>query len=143
MSEVSRDQAWSAIASAAELLGPLAERDRPIGELTTYRVGGPAALFSEPATVADLERLAAAVSATGIAVLVLGRGRTYSSPMAASPACVCGSPTASPGSSSRPMSSGRAARPPIRFWRDEPPPPVSRDWSGRSGYRDRSEARSG
>ena len=74
MSEVSRDQAWSAIASAAELLGPLAERDRPIGELTTYRVGGPAALFSEPATVADLERLAAAVSATGIAVLVLGKG---------------------------------------------------------------------
>jgi UDP-N-acetylmuramate dehydrogenase len=74
MSEVSRDQAWAAIARAAELLGPLAERDRPIGELTTYRVGGPAALFSEPATVADLERLAAAVSATGIAVLVLGKG---------------------------------------------------------------------
>ena len=74
MSEVPRDQAWAAIAHAAELLGPLAERDRPIGELTTYRVGGRAALFSEPATVADLERLAAAVSATGIAVLVLGKG---------------------------------------------------------------------
>ena len=74
MSAAARDEARPSIELAAELLGPLAERERPIGELTTYRVGGPAALFSEPATVADLERLAAVVEATGIPVLVLGKG---------------------------------------------------------------------
>jgi len=64
----------AAIEQAAELIGPLAERDRPIGVLTTYRVGGSAALFAEPATTGELERLAAAVRATGIEVLVLGKG---------------------------------------------------------------------
>jgi UDP-N-acetylmuramate dehydrogenase len=64
----------AAIERAAQLLGPLAERDRPIGELTTYRVGGAAALYCEPSTLADLERLAEVVGATGIAVLVLGKG---------------------------------------------------------------------
>jgi len=62
------------IENAAELLGPLAERDRPIGELTTYRVGGKAALFCEPSTVEELRSLASVVSETGIAVLVLGKG---------------------------------------------------------------------
>jgi UDP-N-acetylmuramate dehydrogenase len=62
------------IEAAAELLGPLVERDRPIGELTTYRVGGAAALFAEAGTVADLERVAATVKATKVAVLVLGKG---------------------------------------------------------------------
>ena len=33
------------LAQAAELLGPLASRDVPLGPLTTYRVGGAAALF--------------------------------------------------------------------------------------------------
>jgi UDP-N-acetylmuramate dehydrogenase len=64
----------AAIERAAELLGPLVERDRPIGELTTYRVGGAAALYCEPSSVADLERLAEVVGSTNIAVLVLGKG---------------------------------------------------------------------
>jgi len=71
---VSRGRTSAAIEEAAELLGPLGERDRPMGELTTYRVGGEAALFSEPGSVADLERVAAAVGATAIAVVVLGKG---------------------------------------------------------------------
>ena len=74
MSARCRAASRAAIEQAAELLGPLAERDRPIGEFTTYRVGGRAALFSEPATTADLERLAAAVVASGVPVLVLGKG---------------------------------------------------------------------
>ena len=45
-----------------------------MGELTTYRVGGPASLFSEPDSVSDLEGLAAAVAATAIPVVVLGKG---------------------------------------------------------------------
>ncbi|MGD0874205.1 MAG: UDP-N-acetylmuramate dehydrogenase [Acidimicrobiales bacterium] len=64
----------AALEKAAELLGPLAEADRPMGELTTYRVGGPAALFSEPGTVADLQRVSSAVATTEIAVVVLGKG---------------------------------------------------------------------
>jgi len=64
----------AAIERAADLLGTKAGRDRPMGELTTYRVGGRAALFAEPATVADLERLAEVVGTTGIAVVVLGKG---------------------------------------------------------------------
>ena len=34
-----------AVARAAELLGPLAARDVPLGPMTTYRVGGAADLF--------------------------------------------------------------------------------------------------
>ena len=34
-----------AVEAAAAVLGERAERDRPLGPLTTYRVGGPAALF--------------------------------------------------------------------------------------------------
>jgi len=67
--EVSED-----IERVAGLLGPLVERDRPMGELTTYRVGGTAALYCEPGSVAELERLAEVVGATGIEVLVLGKG---------------------------------------------------------------------
>jgi len=71
---VPRHSTQAAIEKAAEMLGPLAERDRPIGELTTYRVGGAAALFSEPGSVAELERVASAVAATAIDVVVLGKG---------------------------------------------------------------------
>jgi len=52
----------------------LAERDHALGELTTYRVGGRAALFSEPATTGDLEMLTSAIAETNIEVLVLGKG---------------------------------------------------------------------
>jgi UDP-N-acetylmuramate dehydrogenase len=64
----------AALSRAAELLGSSAVRQRPIGELTTYRVGGPAALFVEPTSVKEIEQLAEVVAATGIEVLVLGKG---------------------------------------------------------------------
>ena len=63
-----------AIERAARILGAFVERGRRIGELTTYRVGGAAALYCEPCTIVDLERLAEVVAATGIDVLVLGKG---------------------------------------------------------------------
>lgn len=59
---------------AAARLGPLARRDVPLGPLTTYRVGGPAALFVEAASVEDLAAVAGAVAATGVEVLVVGKG---------------------------------------------------------------------
>jgi UDP-N-acetylmuramate dehydrogenase len=59
---------------AAELLGADARRGVPIGSLTTYRVGGAAALAIEPDGEEALLRASAAVAATGVPVLVVGRG---------------------------------------------------------------------
>lgn len=56
------------------LLGPIAALDQPLGALTTYRVGGNAAVLAALGSPADVEATAAAVAATGIDVLVLGKG---------------------------------------------------------------------
>ena len=64
----------AAVEEVAARLGPLAHRDAPLGQRTTYRVGGPAALLATCASRADLEAVAGAVAATGIPTLVLGRG---------------------------------------------------------------------
>ena len=62
------------IEAAAAVLGPRARRAVPLGPRTTYRVGGPAALFvaveDEPALAAAAE----AVRTTGVEVLVVGKG---------------------------------------------------------------------
>jgi UDP-N-acetylmuramate dehydrogenase len=59
---------------AARLLGERAKHDAPIGPLTTYRVGGPAALLVEIANDGDVRAVSDAVGASGIPVLVVGRG---------------------------------------------------------------------
>lgn len=59
---------------AATWLDGLARSDVRIGPLTTYRVGGAAALFVEIASEEELATVAAAVSNSGVEVLVLGRG---------------------------------------------------------------------
>lgn len=68
----------AAAARAAELLAPRLgrrlQRDVPLAPMTTYRVGGPAALFVEIATIDDLDAIAQARLATGVHVLVVGRG---------------------------------------------------------------------
>ena len=64
----------NALEEAAALLGPRVERGRPLGPLTTYRVGGPAALFLEAAGPDDLDAARKAVMGSGIPVLVLGKG---------------------------------------------------------------------
>jgi UDP-N-acetylmuramate dehydrogenase len=63
-----------ALERAAALLGDRVRRDVALGPLTTYRVGGPAALFVEVADDDDLARVADAVRATGLDVLVVGKG---------------------------------------------------------------------
>jgi UDP-N-acetylmuramate dehydrogenase len=63
-----------AVEEAARLLDGLAQRDVPMGPLTTYRVGGPAALFVEASSIDDLGRVAGAVAATGLPTLVMGKG---------------------------------------------------------------------
>ena len=62
------------IDAAADLLGPLAARDVPLGPRTTYRVGGAAALLATLETDDDVRALARAVAATGIDVVVVGKG---------------------------------------------------------------------
>ncbi len=62
------------IDEAARILGPQVQRDVPLGALTTYRVGGSAALFATPRTIEDLHGVARARLVTGLPVLVVGRG---------------------------------------------------------------------
>jgi UDP-N-acetylmuramate dehydrogenase len=62
------------LAEVARRLGPEARRNEPLGPYTTYRVGGPAAVFVRVEDEAMLVRVAAAVRATGVATLVVGRG---------------------------------------------------------------------
>ncbi len=59
---------------AVAVLGPRARRRFPLAPLTTYRVGGPAALAYEAESVDDLHLVAKALQASGLGVLVLGRG---------------------------------------------------------------------
>jgi UDP-N-acetylmuramate dehydrogenase len=66
--------AGEAVEAAAELLGPIARTDVPLGPLTTYRVGGRAALFVDVIDDAGLEYVHVAVRSSGVATLVVGRG---------------------------------------------------------------------
>lgn len=62
------------IDEAAAVLGERGRRDAPLGPLTTYRVGGPAALLVEAHGIDDLALAARAATAGAIPVLVVGRG---------------------------------------------------------------------
>jgi UDP-N-acetylmuramate dehydrogenase len=62
------------LAAAAAALGPLVARDVPLGPRTTYRVGGRAALLVELADDDAVAQVASAVAATGVDVVVVGKG---------------------------------------------------------------------
>lgn len=64
----------TSVAAAAAVLGDLAERDVPLGPFTTYRLGGPAALFVRVGSADDLQAVAAARRESGLPVLIVGRG---------------------------------------------------------------------
>lgn len=59
---------------AARRLGALVERDVPLGSMTTYRVGGAAALFARPGSIEELQQVAEASAEAGLPVIVIGRG---------------------------------------------------------------------
>ncbi|MDY7102042.1 MAG: UDP-N-acetylmuramate dehydrogenase [Actinomycetota bacterium] len=63
-----------ATTEAGSRLAGRARRDVPLAPYTTYRVGGPAALLVELDDDADARAVAEVVAATGVAVLVVGRG---------------------------------------------------------------------
>ena len=71
---MSRADVTASIEEVAGRLGPLVRRDAPLGQRTTYRVGGPAALLATCLDQAGLEAVAGAVDASGVPTLVLGRG---------------------------------------------------------------------
>ena len=58
----------------ADALGSVAARRQPLGPLTTYGVGGPAALLVEVDGPADLAVLRTVLKGSGVAVCVVGRG---------------------------------------------------------------------
>lgn len=66
------------VAAAADRLGPelgdRLSRDEPLGPHTTYRVGGPAALFVHAASLDDLVAVGRVRLETGVPVFVIGRG---------------------------------------------------------------------
>jgi UDP-N-acetylmuramate dehydrogenase len=71
MTGTSLDEAADALAAS---LGTMAQRQAPLGPLTTYGVGGPATLLVEPEGPEDLERLRAALAEYPLPVSVVGRG---------------------------------------------------------------------
>jgi UDP-N-acetylmuramate dehydrogenase len=64
----------AAVRLLTELLGTRVRRDVPLAPMTTYRVGGAAAMFVDVAALEDLEAIAAVRAETGVPVLVVGRG---------------------------------------------------------------------
>jgi UDP-N-acetylmuramate dehydrogenase len=64
----------SPLVAAREVLGHRAVPDAPLASFTTYRAGGAAALLVADAGPDDLRAVADAVRASGLAVLVVGRG---------------------------------------------------------------------
>ncbi len=64
----------AALDEAAGVLGGRARRQVPIGPLTTYRVGGRAALFLEASDEADLWLARDAVRSSGVPTLLVGHG---------------------------------------------------------------------
>jgi UDP-N-acetylenolpyruvoylglucosamine reductase len=72
-----RDQAWAGFIAAVRPGLSAATRlteHEMLGPKTTMRVGGPARVYSEPATEDDLQKLLAAAHARALPALMLGRG---------------------------------------------------------------------
>ncbi|MBI4935056.1 MAG: UDP-N-acetylmuramate dehydrogenase [Actinobacteria bacterium] len=59
---------------AMAVLSGFATADEPLAPYTTYKLGGPATVFATPRTVDELRRVAEAMRASGLPVLVVGRG---------------------------------------------------------------------
>jgi UDP-N-acetylmuramate dehydrogenase len=62
------------VREAAGDLRHLCRTDEPLGPMTTYKVGGRAAIFVTPRSLAELSEVADVVRRYGLPVLVIGRG---------------------------------------------------------------------
>lgn len=61
-------------AEACALLSGFATTNASLGQYTTYRVGGPAAVLASPRSLDELRAVGHAAQRTGLPVLVVGRG---------------------------------------------------------------------
>ena len=61
-------------AALTSLIGPRLRHEVPLGPMTTYKVGGPAALFVDVAGLDDLAAVATVRRDLGVPVIVVGRG---------------------------------------------------------------------
>ena len=68
------DDLATAVGMLHDRLGERVRRDVPLAPMTTYRVGGSAAVFVDAVDVEDLLAVADVRRATGVPVLVVGRG---------------------------------------------------------------------
>lgn len=135
--------------AVAAALGPLARVDHPLGRLTTYRVGGPAAVFCEAGDERALLAVRRALAGHRVPVLVLGKGSNLLVADAGFPGLVVRL-TGSFAEITLPASDGSlgeqvvraGARWGCRSWRGAPSRPGSPDWSGRSACRAASGERS-
>lgn len=68
--------AAAAAAAVARLVaaGIDAQLDVPLAPLTTYRLGGPAAVLARPTSIAQLQEIAATARASALPILVIGKG---------------------------------------------------------------------
>lgn len=64
----------TAVEDAKRLLGSLAQTEKNLGVMTTYRVGGNAALYVEAQSKEELSQVAVAHQTSGLPVLVVGKG---------------------------------------------------------------------
>jgi len=64
----------SPVRDAARDLGSLCRTNEPLGPMTTYKVGGGAAIFVAPKSLAELSAVAEVVRRYELPVLVIGRG---------------------------------------------------------------------
>ena len=116
----------------------------PSGPLTTYRVGGPAALLGPGRRRGRPRRGRRAVAETGVDVLVVGKGSNLLVADAGFPGlAVRARRRASPRSRSTAPPSGPAARPPCPWWPAARSPPGSPASSGRWACPARSAAACG
>lgn len=74
MRQQGTDAAVAAALGVLEPLGSKAQAGGPLGALTTYRVGGPAAVRVTVGTPADLDLVADSLEVSGLPALVVGRG---------------------------------------------------------------------
>ena len=68
------DAASGALAILRAVAGDRARAGFPLARLTSFRLGGPAAVFLEAESIEDLEGLADALAESGLPLLVLGKG---------------------------------------------------------------------
>ncbi len=64
----------ASVEEAKRLLGSLAQTNINLGTMTTYRVGGNAALYVEAQSEDELSQIAVTQQATGLPVLIVGKG---------------------------------------------------------------------